>query len=248
MLYISCSPRRADANTPLLQSQNTRLDRFPHELALLSHVSKLASTGVLELYLKPSNNGALLLVVVVVAGRQPQVRPVRRARGSRPVGVPGRVLLAAVQAHGVRAAGGHAAHRRRRRRRQGGAQAEGRRGSAGVRARRRRRRRGGGRVRGVPRGDEGRGEGPPAARVRPPVPRRVHRPVVQGQLHVPGLPRRRRRPEDGRGGGGQAWRAGAAGDGCGAKLSESRRVVWHGKIHVLVEMFASYAHTFSLVT
>jgi hypothetical protein len=24
--------------------------------------------------------------------------------------------------------------------------------------------------------------------------------------------------------------------------------VWHGKIHVLVEMFASYAHTFSLVT
>ena len=137
----------------------------------------------------PQING---VVVVVVFGQQPQVRLVRGAGGARPRGLPRGVLLAPVQAHRVRAAAGHDAHRHRHRHhlrcrpsQDGSAAAAGRRGTAGVRRARPRsrsgrwlRRRAVGGVRGVPRGDRRRGDGPPPARVRPQVPRRVHRPVV----------------------------------------------------------------------
>lgn len=59
-------------------------------------------------------------------------------------------------------------------------------------------------------------------RVRPQVPRRVHRPVAQGSLHVPALPRRGRRRAARRRGDVQGRLCLCAAGG--AKLSKSRRV------------------------
>jgi hypothetical protein len=93
-------------------------------------------------------------------------------------------------------------------------------------------RRGGRGLRGLPRGARVGGEGPRAAAVRPPLPRRVHRRLVPWERHMPALPRRRRRAAEryrasrGRGPAGGAhrrgrgrrrraaqWLQGGAGDG-----------------------------------
>jgi hypothetical protein len=86
---------------------------------------------------------------------------------------------------------------------------------------------------------DGRGEGPPAAQVRPPNPRRVHRPVVRGQLHVPDLQHSGRRQGTGirHGGAAAAGRimvAVALHRRCCAKCEQGRSQV----ILMLTEIFS----------
>uniref|UniRef100_A0A453I544 Uncharacterized protein n=1 Tax=Aegilops tauschii subsp. strangulata TaxID=200361 RepID=A0A453I544_AEGTS len=70
-------------------------------------------------------------------------------------------------------------------------------------------------VRGVPRRNDGRREGSAPAWVQTPVPRRVHRPVVPDQLHVPALPGCGLRRAE-RSGGAQGWLRRWTAGGCAA--------------------------------
>jgi hypothetical protein len=85
---------------------------------------------------------------------------------------------------------------------------------------------------GVPRGDEGRGAQPPAARVRTPIPRGVHRPMVQSQLNVPAVPSGGR-PRDGYGGDAKGRAGGGAGACGGATLNAIIGRSWRGRAHAI---------------